>query len=164
MSSYFIAPHPDDEVLFGAYTIMREKPTVVIVTHPTLQGDNGYERVLESYKACQILGAKCLFLGIPEHELTEDILKEKLPLTDEIIYIPDLEGGNPHHDIVHRTFNDHWNVKLYKTYNKDIERTGKLIEATSEEREIKHRAMACHKTQIMNPLTSHFFNSLEEYE
>src|SRR5690606_38099756 len=26
----FISPHPDDETLFGAYTLMREKPLVVI--------------------------------------------------------------------------------------------------------------------------------------
>ena len=74
----FLSPHSDDEILFGAYTIMREKPLVIVCTHATMQGGNGYERAMESYKAMKMLGASVMFLGIDEDKLTEEALAEKL--------------------------------------------------------------------------------------
>ena len=77
MLKYFISPHSDD-IIFATYTILREKPIVVTVTHSTLQGDNGFERVLEDYKASKILNVPIMFLGIDEDELTDLILYDKL--------------------------------------------------------------------------------------
>lgn len=165
----FLSPHSDDEILFGAYTIMREKPLVVICTHATMQGDNGYERAMESYRAMKMLGASVMFLGIDEDELTEELLEEKLnPLmADDVRLIaPEYEiYGNPHHNIVAIVAERlDWGTQTYKTYTGLETRTiGKEIIPTPEELELKKRAMLCYQTQIQNPFTSHYFDVTNEY-
>lgn len=173
MAKYFISPHSDD-IVFATYTILREKPIVVTVTHSTLQGDNGFERVLEDYKASKILNVPIMFLGIDEDELTEKILYDKLSELkdsqgDDKVWIPEYqENGNPQHNLVNKVANEVWedySIFTYKTYSGLEDRTiGKEIIPTEEELEIKKRVMACYKTQIENPLTNHYFNSTEEYE
>lgn len=164
----FLSPHPDDAVLFATYTILREKPMVVTVTHPTFQGDNGNDRVLEDYTAMRILNTPIAFLGIDEDKLTEEVLREKLQMfpNDTVFYIPEYEkDGNPHHNIVHdtvRRMTD--NYKEYKTYTGLETRTvGKEVIPTPEELELKKCAMQCYQTQIRNPFTSHYFDVTNEY-
>ena len=162
----FISPHPDDETLFGAYTIMRFKPLVLMVTHPTEQGDNGNERLLETYEAMRILGSPVCFLGIPENELNEENLTKALfRFKDEFAFIPDLDGGHPHHDLIHNVCKDMFPVhETYKTYGKGETRAiGKEIIPTDKELEFKIEAMKCYKTQIENPLTNHYFLTTKEY-
>lgn len=164
----FLSPHSDDEILFGAHTIMRDKPLVVICTHATMQGDNGYERAMESYRAMKMLGASVMFLGIDEDKLTEELLEEKLnPFIDDDMHLiaPEYEeNGNPHHNIVAMVAKT-WGCKTYKTYTGLEDRTiGKEIIPTPEELELKKRAMACYKTQIENPNTAHYFQTYAEYQ
>lgn len=164
-----LSPHNDDEILFGAYTIMREKPVVVIVTHATMQGDNGHERAMESYKAMKMLGASVCFLGIDEDKLTEEILQDKLMdfYSDETFaYFPEYEeNGNPHHNIVNRVAKRLFDGKEYKTYSGLEDRTmGEEIIPTAEELELKKKAMRCYRTQINNPNTAHYFTTTREYE
>ena len=57
----FLSPHPDDETLFGAFTLMREKPLVVIITDSYIQQNRGenitpQQRFQESVNAMKILG------------------------------------------------------------------------------------------------------------
>ena len=165
----FLSPHPDDAVLFATYTILREKPLVVTVTHPTFQGDNGNDRVLEDYTAMRILNTPIAFLGIDEDKLTEEALREKLQMfpSDTVFYIPEYEkDGNPHHNIVHdtvRRMTD--NYKEYKTYSGWLDRSGDTeVIPTPEELEIKKRAMQCYQTQIQNPFTAHYFETYAEYQ
>jgi LmbE family N-acetylglucosaminyl deacetylase len=168
----FLSPHSDDEVLFGAYSIMREKPLVVICTHATMQGGNGYERAMESYRAMRILGAQVMFLGIDEDELTEEVLEERLSFirNDDYyhtLYAPEYEeNGNPHHNIVAnvaKRLTDE-DVKTYKTYTGLESRTeGKEVIPTPEELQKKKEAMSCYQTQINNPNTAHYFNVTNEY-
>jgi len=164
----FLSPHPDDECLFGAYTIMRERPLVVIVTHPTLQGNNGYERLLESYRAMRLLNAPVCFLGIDEHNLNENNLFSKLIslYTENIVYVPELEDGNPQHNLVNLVASDIFpNIRTYKTYTGLEDRSiGREIIPTNEELELKKKTMACYKTQIENRDTKHYFNTTKEYE
>lgn len=172
----FISPHSDDAVLFATYTILREKPIIVTVTHSTLQGDNGFERVLEDYSASKILGVPILFLGIDEDKLNKEILLYKLGelLWQEnyidCIYLPAYEeNGNPHHNLINKVIKDNCSlgieIKEYKTYSGLEDRTiGKEIIPTEQELELKKKAMACYKTQIENPLTNHYFNNFNEYE
>ncbi len=159
-----LAPHSDDEALFNSYYIMRNKPLVVIVTHPTLQGDNGEERLLESYRAMRMLDVPVMFLGIPEHLLSEELLIEKLSFIEptDMVSIPALEHGNPHHDLVHKVGMElFWNIRLYKTYGGDV---GKEVVATKEEKELKMKVLSCYQTQINDKNCSHYFETLKEYE
>lgn len=163
-----ISPHSDDATLFAAYTILREKPLVITVTHSTLQGNNGHERVLEDYKAMRILGASICFMGIDEDKLTEELLIEKfLPfaLNSEAWLPEEIENGNPHHNLITQTLKKmFWKVHFYKTYSGLETRTvGKEVIPTPEELELKKRAMACYKTQIENPNTAHYFETYAEY-
>lgn len=164
----FISPHPDDETLFGAYTIQREKPLVIIVTHPTSQGKNGYERLLESYDAMRILGAPIAYLGIREDELTKYTLMKKLIrfYTEDLVYIPEKEGGNPHHDLVHDIAKEIFpNIKTYKTYKGTESRSiGTEVIPTEQELELKKQAMQCYVSQRFNKNTAHYFETTAEYE
>ncbi len=50
MRSLFLAPHSDDETLFGAFTLLRHKPDVIICLR------DGDEREGETARAMEILG------------------------------------------------------------------------------------------------------------
>jgi len=165
---YFLSPHSDDSI-FATYTILREKPIVVTVTHCTTQNGNGNERVLEDYNAMKILGVPVMFLGIDEDKLTEEMLTEKLSMLDKdsLVYIPEYEdNGNPQHNLVNKVARKiFWRFQTYKTYSGLEDRTvGIEVVPTEEELETKKRVMACYKSQIENPMTSHYFNNFKEYE
>lgn len=164
-----ISPHPDDAILFSTYNILRENLTVVSVTFPTLQGDNGLERILEDYMAMQILDRTICYLHIPEHELTDSILYDKLYefYTEDLVYIPEYQKkGNPQHNIVNRVAKTIFpNVKEYKTYSGLEDRTiGEEIIPTVSEFNLKIAALNCYQTQINNPNTKHYFSTTSEYE
>lgn len=82
----FVSPHNDDETLFGAFTLMTEKPIVCVVYDSYVQAQRGipgcdwHARRLETVKACQILGIplnSVFFLGFrddvawPEQAIAE---------------------------------------------------------------------------------------------
>jgi LmbE family N-acetylglucosaminyl deacetylase len=162
-----LIPHSDDEILFTAYKIMREKPIVVILTFPTLQGDNGYTRTMESFKAMKLLGASVMFLNIPEHEFDEDRLRtELLKLNIIKCHAPHLDGGHKHHDITHKVATELYeDITYYKTYGRGETRAiGWEVEPTEEELQLKKKAMELYQTQINNPMTSHYFTVTNEYE
>lgn len=163
-----VSPHSDDATLFSAYTILREKPIVITVTHATMQGGNGYDRVMEDYKAMKILGVPIMFLGIDEDKLNEDILIEKLlpfAINSEAWLPEEIEGGNPQHNLITKVLKKmFWRIHYYKTYTGLEDRTiGEEVVPTPEELELKQRAMKCYISQRMNPMTAHYFNSDKEY-
>ena len=163
-----ISPHPDDETLFAAYTILHEKPLVIIVTYPTMQGNNGEQRLMESYKAMQTLGAPVCFLGIREDELTEDSLAQALEMfwEAEEVFVPEFEEeGNLQHNLVRNVAGKMFkNIKTYKTYTGLQERTvGTEIVPTDHELTLKKLAMECYVSQKQNKDTAHYFNTTKEY-
>lgn len=168
----WLSPHPDDETLFGAFTLMREKPLVVIVTDSYVQQNRGenitpQQRFQESVNAMKILGCSVMRLGI-----RDDIINE-LALTDRLawfknfktVYAPALQGGNPVHDLVGevalRVFGD--KIKQYSTYAKGEWFTPgtKEIIPTSEELTLKEKALACYKSQINLPATAPHFEAVK---
>ncbi len=149
----FLAPHNDDECLFGLDILIEEKPLVVIVTHSTLQGDNGFERALESYRAIKELGLSICYLQIDEDKLTEEILTEKLAMfyTTDIIYIPK-KSDNPQHNIVSDVAK-----KIFRnTYEYDNYLNG-IVSKKTKYPKIKRQVLKHYKTQIENPMTKHYF-------
>lgn len=170
--SILFSPHCDDESLFCAYTILREKPLVVIVTDSWIQPNRGEKgcdaetRWAETKKAMEILGAPVIRLGIQDFTLDYHIfgtfLQKSLDGFDTI-YCPAIQEGNPHHDIVSRacqyTFGD--KCVLYSTYAKGEWATkgDTEIVPTEEEFELKKKALQCYTSQLNLPSTKPHFDA-----
>lgn len=154
----FIAPHNDDETLFGAYTIIREKPLVVVVTDSWIQFNRGEkctadERWEETVSAMAILGAPVYRIGLRDDIVYEDLIKYELSKFrgfDEV-FAPAIQGGNIHHDEIAKVAKEIWpNVTQYTTYTKtELWTSGnREIVPTEYEKEIKNRALQCYKSQL----------------
>jgi LmbE family N-acetylglucosaminyl deacetylase len=167
----FIAPHNDDETLFGAYTLIREKPLVVIVTDSWIQflrdtGVTADQRWNETVEAMKILGCPVIRLGIRDDVIDEWAVKDKLSrfVGFETIYSPAIQEGSPHHDLVSKVAQELFGdkVKLYSTYAKGQFCTPGTIEIkpTPEEIELKNKALDCYVSQVNLPSTAQHFISV----
>lgn len=149
----FLAPHNDDECLFGLDILIEERPLVIIVTHSTLQGDNGFERALESYKAIKDLGLSICYLQIDEDKLTEEAIVDKLKYfyTTDVVYIPK-ESDNPQHNLVRETAK-----KIFRnTYEYENYLNG-VVNKETKYPEIRKKVLKHYQTQINIPDTKHYF-------
>ena len=172
MTSLAIIPHEDDESLFLAYTLIREKPLVLICTESYIQpnrGDLGCTeeiRKQETINAMAILKCPVVFLGIKDTELSETNFKERIrPFVGmfEKIYAPYIQGGNSQHDIIGSVCREVFpSISRYTTYTKtelwtkgDIE-----IVPTEEEKYLKTQALNCYKSQILLPSTRPHFEAV----
>lgn len=174
----FVSPHNDDETLFGAFTILREKPLVVIVFDSYVQWNRGLkvtaiERQLETKAAMNILGVQVEFLGfrddMPVGEL--DIAYKLEQYKAEEIFLPAYEeDGHHHHNTVAEvTRVMQGNFRSYLTYTTK----GKSISAhpvplfDPKWIALKHRAMACYESQMSLDSRMgcwpHFMRSISEY-
>lgn len=161
MKVLFLSPHNDDEALYGAFTLIRHQPLVAVVTdgarHERRYGIKAAVRRLESAAACEILGSKVAFLGIPDDELTvlnaEDAIRKDLSGEAwDLVYAPAWhEDGNPEHNIVSvaakRVFGTR--VVQYTTYTKgEFKTIGRdAVYPTEYELIMKRRALDCYKSQ-----------------
>lgn len=167
-----LSPHQDDESLFAAFTIMRVKPLVIVCTSSYLQpnrGDIGCSneiRQKETINAMNLVGCPVVFLGIPDTELTEETLRERLQhFNPETIYIPALQGGNPQHDLVHKVAMELFgrkNIEQYSTYAKGtwFTKGNWEIKPTHQEMELKNKMLDCYKSQILLPSTRPHFDAV----
>jgi LmbE family N-acetylglucosaminyl deacetylase len=182
MDSLFLAPHSDDEALFGSYIIMREKPRVVIITDGTSHvkkfGVSIEERREESRKAMEVLGADVDFLGFSEEFMTSDktpvgphhswytlyhVLEQKYPDVKRV-YVPAKQGGHQHHDTVSDAAKTAFGDKCiyYSTYQKDdLKPIGETpIIPTEEEKQLKELALSKYESQLrINP---HHFEAVKD--
>ncbi len=155
----FISPHNDDETLFGAFTLMREKPLVLIVTDSWIQFNRGeictaQDRWEETCNAMKILECSVIRLGIRDDIIEERHLEQSFIRFNNFdkVYIPSLQGGNPHHDMINKVgkkiFRDR-SVE-YTTYTKsELYTVGKIeIKPTPEEIELKNKALDCYISQV----------------
>lgn len=156
----FLSPHDDDQTLFGAFTIMREKCPVIVVTESHIQfnrGDNitADQRWQESCDSADMLGCPILRLGLHDDVVTEEDMEDALKKyvgVFEKVYAPMLQHGNIHHDMVHnvakKLFGD--TVIEYSTYTPTVLWTIGNVEVTPtpEEIELKNKALMCHKSQF----------------
>src|SRR5215217_1441618 len=99
-----LSPHNDDECLFAAYTLMREKPLVIVITDSDLAGGvTAHERREESRRACELLGVPVVFLGLKDGTLEQQRggLKVRLePFASQTwshVYAPAIQGGHKDH-------------------------------------------------------------------
>jgi LmbE family N-acetylglucosaminyl deacetylase len=121
----FISPHNDDEVLFGAFTLLRERPLVVFVfdsyVQPSrgLSGTSAERRRAESLEACGILGCECRFLGLRDDAEASAIRIGSLieDLEPSEIWAPASEvGGHAQHNLVAAACNRFPAAHRYLTY------------------------------------------------
>jgi LmbE family N-acetylglucosaminyl deacetylase len=169
----FLSPHNDDECLFAAYTLMREKPLVIIVTDSDAQlaewGITAHQRREESRRACELLGVPVVFLGLKDGTLEQEKtdLKRRLePFASQSwihVYAPAIQGGHNDHDalgdVVSLMFSP---VSYYATYAEAEIFTpeGREIEPTQEEVDRKNRALDCYPSQMRLPQNKRHFEAV----
>jgi len=168
----FLAPHNDDESLYGAFTLMRYKPLVIIVTESYIQARRGTkgcsseERREETIQAMKLVGCPVVFVGIPDIELTEEILRERLQhFNPETIYIPAIHpGGNPQHNLIGKVGLELFGRKCerYCTYTKkDLNVKGTWeLKPTQQEIDLKNKMLACYKSQLAFGGTRQHFDAI----
>ena len=172
----FFSPHNDDEVLFGSFTLLREKPHVIIC----LRADHGVDykiREWETAKAMAELG--CSWEQWPiknDYPNWNDVmLGMKSILREGIQHVwlpwPEESGSRIQHrelgaigSLVYR----HIPKTYYLTYKEGVPypRTkGTEVPVLDPKWAIrKHRALLCYESQILAPDGyHHFLNDQHEY-
>lgn len=159
----FLAPHNDDETLFAAFTLMREKPLVVVITDSHVQWNRGDgitadQRWRETMNACRVLDCACYRLGMRDDTLNEADLEVALRSFSRFsqVFSPALQGGHAHHDIVCRTARRVFSNVLteYCTYGGEGHKQfyanegARRIDGTAEEHRVKALALAEYPSQM----------------
>lgn len=168
LNKIFLSPHNDDESLFGCYTILREKPLVVIVTDSYIEHERGdkattQQRIEETKQACKLMGVEVQFLHIPDKSLNADNLAEAFSkLKADIVYAPAVEiDGNRQHNLVGAMASIQFNTIHYMTYTLHTTKSigTEMIIPTEEEKKIKAECLKCYPSQLAIPTTAPFFEN-----
>lgn len=174
MSKIFLAPHFDDEVLFGCFHLLANPGMHVCVTTPPSDATEAILRCGETAKAMRLLGIDWFTYvdaGV-EKNIKLDTLKvefEYLRERYDIAYAPYYEyDGSEDHNYVSILADKVWgieNVVHYGTYSWPNGKT-RLNEIIPEPEWIRKKliALACYKSQIERESTvAHFLGDLREY-
>lgn len=168
----FLSPHSDDESLFGAYTLLRHQPHVVIC----LEGRRARHlvpnkvRVAETAAAMEILGCGFRQLRVPCDPPDWTKVEEHLiRFRPERVWapLPELDG-HPQHNALGNLAAHLWpgRVEFYSTYTLHGGRSqvGTRVEEEPGWRQLKKRALGCYHSQNSKPDTAmHFQRDLAEY-
>ncbi len=168
-NALWISPHSDDAVLFGAYTLMREKPLVLTVTSSFIQSNRGesvtsQQRRLEDIAAMKLLGCSIVFGQLRDDILDEWGIEHLLSKFHNFnkIYIPAVIGGNPQHDLIGKVALKLWPKAIqYATYTKGEWKSKgtKEIRPNRKELEFKVKALNCYTSQLSLPATAPHFEA-----
>ena len=140
----FISSHPDDECLWGAYTIQRELPDIDVFIYRELKA---IWRCDESREAME-------YIGLPQPNLHFIDRFKQLPAADSVntVYAPAMQGGHPFHDetceYAIRTYGT--KAILYACYTKDKTKPpfGRVkVEATERMQKRKAEALRYYESQ-----------------
>jgi LmbE family N-acetylglucosaminyl deacetylase len=159
----FLAPHPDDETLFGTFTLLRHKPLVVCVL------DCGADRTVEFNAACDALDVPREQWPFPEAAPDWMAIRERVAAFDaDVIYAPAwAERGNSDHNRVAAIADQTHpgGIVHYCTYTTDGKQTdGTLVAFETEWVSLKLRALACYPSQSGHPSHApHFIRDQSEY-
>lgn len=182
-SAVLFSPHSDDESLFAAFTIIRNKPRVVICFPSVRDYGDTNVRLAESQRAVEILG------GGPVEQWDGTAIEAKMRELDlrkspERVWAPSPMASHPEHVAVaiaaRNVFGDR--VTEYQTYKSvlvdldhqtgaDAEivrcrglgkvRLGELVPFEPGWAEMKRQALACYRTQIEHPRAKVFFEEMD---
>jgi LmbE family N-acetylglucosaminyl deacetylase len=165
----FLAPHNDDETLFGAFSIIRNKPLVIIVTDGMKMIDKGIDFMMrrnETLNAMRILKASVLFLGLEDDCLTDSKVELSLKgLKPDTVFAPAVYlYGHTGHNIVGRVALKLWGDKVvkYATYQtNDFELKGDIaVNPSPMEKELKERALAEYVSQNIEGIAKVHFDAV----
>lgn len=173
--SIFLSPHNDDETLFGAYTLLRYRPLVVICLRSFVQdaiwknGVSWKTREAETAAAMDVLGCRWVQWEFSDLEPDWPTLKAELRRLDPTrVWAPAVEKeGHSHHNriggLAHELFQSR--VVHYLTYTRrGKSASGKRVAAEPGWRELKRRALDCYVSQRNEPRTqAHFERPLDEF-
>lgn len=182
----FLSPHNDDETLFGAFTIMRERPLVIVVYDGYVQNNRGAQvtytrRRQESCMAMNALGVpEPRFLGMRDDAVytPEDVVFRLRDVVDvdskfDAVYSPMWDnGGHDQHNVVALAAGLlHANTyPAYSTYTRNGGRQRTSNEVTPTDGRMisrKHEALACYTSQMdMDPKLGcwpWFMGDMKEY-
>ncbi len=177
-----LSPHNDDEVLFTAFTILRERPVVCIVLDSRVQPSRGAigcdtdTRHAETWRAMQeLVGTEHLRrLGFSDITTAQSEPAIERAFRDmgefEMVYAPAVEvDGHPHHNLVgHLAGKVFQNVTYYLTYTRAGKSRGTEVQIEDGAWIGKKlKALACYESQhSLDPRLGcwpHFVNDLREY-
>lgn len=181
----FLSPHNDDAVLFGSFTILREKENISVVTcfDSFLQPSRGHTfadattRRKEDLQALSVLHNRVpTFLGIPDNlpkqdfsvELGKKFLDLDNKVKPEVVYAPWPEtDGNVQHNcvgiIAKTTFST---VVFYTTYTTKGKSISSNVVSVEDPFWIvkKLYALTCYQSQIkIDNCREHFLRDQREY-
>lgn len=168
----FLSPHCDDESLFGAYTILRHRPQVLVCFNGRKAKHlaDDHEREAETRAAMDILGAEVGFLRCRCVPADWDTLEQRLRHLDpEVVWAPLPEDdGQSGHNGVARLAIRLWpgRVAFYATYTGKGTKTRLAAPVPVEPgwAELKEQALACYQSQIDREGTrQHWEQGLDEY-
>lgn len=168
----FLSPHSDDETLFGAFSIVRYKPHVVIANPSSGDYGSTEDRLQESRAAVAILGGRSV------EQWTGDTPREDMRAIDarlrpSIVFAPSTNASHPDHVELGELAAEIFGARLlaYHTYKiKDVDDVGKVRDGQPVPFEhawidLKRRALECYKTQREHPRARIFFDlDLAEYQ
>lgn len=171
----FIAPHNDDDALFGAYTCLQHRPLIVTVLRSFIEsGWNPpvhYEtREAESAAAAAVLGCEHVQWTFPDSNPDWHAISAELStLTPRMVWAPLPEpGGHAHHNVLGTLAGNLWpHTHYYATYTHANGKTttGRRIEPQPGWETVKREAMACYHSQATHPQCRVAFTewSIDEY-
>lgn len=176
MTSLFLSPHADDETLFGAYSLLRERPTVVVCLLGTTQGIHGEVRVRETDEAMKVLDIEDVRhwrICDDRHEnelrpwLKQDMLRIAAERELDVVFAPMVEdGGHDQHNLIGELARQVFpNVQGYATYRRGGGRTQTTNEVSFDPDwpARKLAAMACYRSQIRIENTRPWFFDDDAY-
>jgi hypothetical protein len=172
-----VSPHNDDESLFASWTILREKPLVVVVFDGYVQQNRGLDitwqqRRAETEAACEILGVPVEFLGFRDDQaaIWVEVRRRIEEFKPEAVWAPAFEGlGHAQHNVVADACEGLPVVDRYLTYTTAGKSTGGRVVPILDGSWIalKHRALACYESQLsLDPRVAcwpHFTRDMTEY-
>lgn len=182
MIDLFLAPHNDDETLFGAFTLLRRRPHVIVCLRSRVQeryGITATQRERETDAAMQLLGCNWEQWNIRDINADAQDLIQHLRRFDPgavhrdvHVFAPAIEEGG-HHDhnlvgeVARYVFGPE-RVTHYLTYTRHGGKSEIGAEVYYEPAwvTLKLRALACYRSQIETAAagcTPHFIRDQREW-